>query len=63
VTLDPIMKTIVALLMLPGILLICVIGCAAALCRFKRLDTWCKHQLTDTDNSEAKGETHLPKKS
>ena len=43
------MKTLIALLLLPGILLVCVIGCAAALCRLKRLDAWCERQLTDTD--------------
>jgi len=62
VTLNPIMKTLIALPMPPGILLICVIGCAAVPCRFKRLDAWCKHQLTDTDGNEAKCEPHLPKK-
>ena len=56
------MKTFVALLLLPGILLICVIGGAAALCRFKRLDVWCERQLTDTDSNEATCEPHLPKK-
>ena len=57
------MKTLFALLMLPGILLICMIGCAAALCRLKRLDAWCERQLTDTSDSEAKCEPCLPKKS
>ena len=50
------MKTLIALLLLPGILLVCVVGCAAALCRMKRLDDWCARQLTDTDQSEAEME-------
>jgi hypothetical protein len=43
------MKTLIPLLLLPGILLVCVIGCAAALLRLKRVEDWCARQLTDTD--------------
>jgi hypothetical protein len=43
------MKMLIALLLLPGILLVCVVGCAAALCRYRRLDDWCARQLTDAD--------------
>ena len=49
------MKTLLALLLLPGILLVCVIGCAAALCRLKRVDDWCAEQLTDTDGQGESG--------
>jgi hypothetical protein len=54
------MKTIIGLLMLPGILLICVIGAAAALCRCRRLDDWCERQLTDTDGQPEEGGPHRP---
>lgn len=43
------MKTIAALFTLSGILLICFIGAAAALCGLRRLDDWCARQLKDTD--------------
>jgi hypothetical protein len=41
------MKTLLALLLLPGILLICLVGAAAALSGFDRVDRWCQRQLTD----------------
>jgi len=46
------MKLIIALITLPGIFLICVIGCAAALAGFDRVDRWCQRQLTDGQAEE-----------
>ena len=43
------MKTIIALITLPGLLMLCVVGCAAALAGWDRVDRWCQQQLTDTD--------------
>jgi hypothetical protein len=43
------MKTLAAMFILPGILLICFVGACAALCGLRRLDNWCARQLTDTD--------------
>jgi hypothetical protein len=43
------MKTLAAIITLPGILLICCVGAFAALCGLRRLDNWCARQLTDTD--------------
>lgn len=46
------MKTLIALILLPAIVLLCLIGCAAALCGCRRADDWCARQLTDTDGQE-----------
>lgn len=43
------MKIIIALVMLPGLFLVCLVGAAAALAGFDRVDRWCAEQLTDTD--------------
>ena len=43
------MKTLAAIITIPGILLICCVGAFAALCGLRRLDNWCARQLTDTD--------------
>ena len=37
---------LLALIFLPGILLVCLIGCAAALAGWDRVDRWCQEQLT-----------------
>jgi len=51
------MKTLLAILIVFGLFLVCVIGAAAQLCRVKRLDDWCTRQLTDTDGqAEEDGE-------
>lgn len=42
-------RTWCAVLTLPGILLLCLVGVFAALARMRSLDRWCARQLTDTD--------------
>jgi hypothetical protein len=39
------MKRIVNFIVLPGLLLICVIGITAAFCGLDRLEAWCRRQL------------------
>ena len=46
------MKTLIAIIMLPGIFLVCLVGCAAALSGFDRVDRWCERQLTDGQAEE-----------
>jgi len=46
------MKTLAAIVTLPGILLICFVGAFAALIGLRSLDRWCARQLTDTDGQE-----------
>jgi hypothetical protein len=41
------MKTITAILIVGGIVLVCLLGCAASLLGLKRIDAWCSRQLTD----------------
>ena len=51
------MKTLAAMFILPGILLLCVVGAGAALLGWRSLDRWCARQLTDTDGqAEPTGE-------
>ncbi len=39
------MKLLIALIVLPGVLLLCCIGLAAALLGFERMDYWCQNSL------------------
>lgn len=47
------MKTLTAIFAVAGILLLCGVGIAAALCGFKRLDAWCVRALTDDQEENA----------
>ena len=42
-------RTLCALVVLPGVILLCVVGAIAALIGASRLDAWCARQLADTD--------------
>ena len=43
------MKKFAAIFALPGILLLCLTGLAAACLGWRSLDRWCARQLTDAD--------------
>jgi hypothetical protein len=43
------MKTITAILILVGILLICCVGACAAIFSIRSLDRWCVRHLSDTE--------------
>lgn len=47
-------KTLCALLVLPGIILLCITGAVAGLIGATRLDAWCARQITDTDGQPEK---------
>lgn len=42
-------RSLNAALCLPGILLVCCLGLAAAWLKLDRLNRWCERQLSDTD--------------
>lgn len=42
------MKKLTAIFILPGILLICLIGAFANYVGWERVDRWCERQLTDS---------------
>ena len=43
------MKLLANFIRLVPVLLLCAVGCAAALLRFRRLDNWCETKLLPTD--------------
>ena len=43
------MKIIIAILVVIPVLVFCLVGAAAALCGFKRIDRFCARSLNDTD--------------
>jgi hypothetical protein len=45
-------RTFAALLIFPGVLLLCLAGTFAALVGWRTLDVWCERQLLDTDGQK-----------